>query len=29
MSDLFHKEIPNAFIGSVFDTMERAHWHTF
>ena len=29
MSDLFHKEIPNAFISSVFDTMERAHWHTF
>jgi protein gp37 len=29
MSDLFHKEIPNSFIGSVFDTMERAHWHTF
>jgi protein gp37 len=29
MSDLFHKEIPNSFIGNVFDTMERAHWHTF
>jgi protein gp37 len=29
MSDLFHKEIPSAFIGRVFDTMERAHWHTF
>lgn len=29
MSDLFHKEIPEAFIGQVFDTMERAHWHTF
>jgi len=29
MSDLFHKEIPNAFIANVFDTMERAHWHTF
>jgi protein gp37 len=29
MSDLFHKEIPNALISSVFDTMERAHWHTF
>lgn len=29
MSDLFHKEIPDAFIGQVFDTMERAHWHTF
>ena len=29
MSDLFHKEIPRAFIDSVFDTMEKAHWHTF
>jgi protein gp37 len=29
MSDLFHKEIPPGFISSVFDTMERAHWHTF
>jgi protein gp37 len=29
MSDLFHKEIPREFIGRVFDTMERAHWHTF
>ena len=29
MSDLFHKEIPDEFIGRVFDTMERAHWHTF
>jgi protein gp37 len=29
MSDLFHKEIPRAFISKVFDTMERAHWHTF
>jgi len=29
MSDLFHKEIPNAFIGNVFETMERANWHTF
>lgn len=29
MSDLFHKEIPEAFISQVFDTMERAHWHTF
>lgn len=29
MSDLFHKEIPRDFISSVFDTMERAHWHTF
>jgi protein gp37 len=29
MSDLFHKEIPRAFIGRVCDTMERAHWHSF
>jgi protein gp37 len=29
MSDLFHKEIPTAFVEAVFDTMERAHWHTF
>jgi protein gp37 len=29
MSDLFHKEVPAEFIGRVFDTMERATWHTF
>lgn len=29
MSDLFHKEVPRAFIDQVFDTMERATWHTF
>lgn len=29
MSDLFHKEIPTKFIDRVFDTMERANWHTF
>lgn len=29
MSDLFHKEVPTAFIDKVFDTMERADWHTF
>lgn len=29
MSDLFHKEIPREYISKVFDTMERAHWHTF
>jgi len=29
MSDLFHKEIPQAHIAAVFDTMERAHWHTY
>lgn len=29
MSDLFHKEIPTAYIDSVFDTMENADWHIF
>lgn len=29
MSDLFHKEIPQAHTAAVFDTMERAHWHTY
>ena len=29
MSDLFHKEVPKAFIDAVFDTMEAADWHTF
>jgi protein gp37 len=29
MSDLFHKEIPQQFIARVFDTMERASWHSF
>ena len=29
MSDLFHKEIPQSHIASVFDTMERANWHTY
>ena len=29
MSDLFHKEIPTAFIDSVFDTMEQADWHIY
>jgi protein gp37 len=29
MSDLFHKEVPRAFIDQVFDTMERADWHIF
>ena len=28
MSDLFHKEVPATFINSVFDTMEKADWHT-
>ncbi len=29
MSDLFHKQVPAGFISAVFDTMERATWHTF
>lgn len=29
MSDLFHKDVPLEFIQSVFETMEKASWHTF
>jgi protein gp37 len=29
MSDLFHKQVPRAFVDQVFDTMEGADWHTF
>ena len=29
MSDLFHKRVPQAFVDSVFDTMEKANWHLF
>ncbi|MEQ1832515.1 MAG: phage Gp37/Gp68 family protein [Candidatus Eisenbacteria bacterium] len=29
MSDLFHDEVPNEFIDSVFATMQAAHWHQF
>ena len=29
MSDLFHKEVPEALVHRVFDTMERASWHIF
>lgn len=29
MSDLFHSDVPEDFIFQVFDTMKRAHWHTF
>lgn len=29
MSDLFHSEVPDEFIFSVFDTMVRAPWHTY
>lgn len=29
MSDLFHADIPQEYIQSVFDVMRRAHWHRF
>jgi protein gp37 len=29
MSDLFHKQIPRAYVSAVFDTMEGADWHTY
>ncbi len=29
MSDLFHEEVPEAFIRRVFEIMGEAHWHTF
>lgn len=29
MSDLFHKDVPDAFIDRIFATMEAARWHTF
>ena len=29
MSDLFHKDVPKEFISKVFDTMEKANWHTY
>lgn len=29
MSDLFHKDVPAAFIDRVFDTMEAADWHIY
>mgnify|MGYP006281470929 FL=1 len=29
MSDLFHEDIPTAFIHRIFDVMQRAHWHRF
>ena len=29
MSDLFHKNVPLSFILSVFETMNKAHWHIF
>jgi protein gp37 len=29
MSDLFHKDVPLAYISSVFETMNKADWHVF
>src|SRR5690349_18325973 len=29
MSDLFHDEVPEGFIKSVFESMRKAGWHTF
>ena len=29
MSDLFHKDIPDSYIESVFDVMRKASWHRF
>src|SRR6266581_2468109 len=29
MSDLFHHEVPLAYIQRVFAVMKRAHWHRF
>jgi len=29
MSDLFHKDVPVAFMQRAFDVMRRAHWHQF
>jgi len=29
MSDMYHPEVPTEFIWRVFDTMSKAHWHTF
>ena len=29
MSDLFHPDVPDAYIAAVFDVMEKASWHVF
>jgi protein gp37 len=29
MSDLFQDGVPTSFIGRVWDTMEKGHWHTY
>jgi protein gp37 len=29
MSDLFHKDVPEAYVLRVFEVMRQAHWHVF
>lgn len=29
MSDLFHEDVPDDIIIKIFETMNRAYWHTF
>lgn len=29
MSDLFHEQVPDSFIYSIFNVMKKAHWHQF
>lgn len=29
MSDLFHEDVPDDIIIKIFETMNKAHWHTF
>jgi protein gp37 len=29
MSDLFHKDVPESYIKSVFETMNKADWHVY
>jgi protein gp37 len=29
MSDIFHEDLPDEIILKIFDTMNKAHWHTF
>ena len=29
MSDLFHEEVPSAYLDKVFDTIRKTPWHTY
>lgn len=29
MSELFHKDVPDAYVFRVFEVMRKAHWHVF